>query len=102
MKKYWNTFFALIFVALYLSPALELDTEECKANYSNECHQYINCKNEQSSIVTKEIKQSAQQEFDQLFPASLRFKTNTSVFIFFSVKPWLPQKIFLLNSILLI
>ena len=102
MKKYWNTFFALIFIALYLSPTLELDTEECKANYSNECHQYINCKNEQSSIITKEIKQPVQHEFHLHFLSSLSFKTNTSVFIFLSAEPWLARKIFLVNSILLI
>jgi hypothetical protein len=101
MKKYWNTFFALIFIALYLSPVLELDTEECKANYSNECHQYINPQNEQVSIVAKEIKQPVQQEFDLLFQSVLSFKPTTLVFTFLSIEPWI-ARIFLLNSTLLI
>ena len=55
MKINWNVFLALIFLGLYLTPALELDATEYEANYSNECHQYINRQDEQGCTFTKEI-----------------------------------------------
>ena len=101
MKSIWNKVFALIFLAFYLTPTLELDAKECKANYSSECHQYVNCPTDQSLVVAKTIKRSV-QEFNLIFLAELNLEKTVSAFVFLPDDPLLPQKIFLRNSILII
>ena len=101
MKSIWIKVFVLIFLALYLAPTLELDAKECKANYSNECHQYINCQKELSSFVAKTLKQSA-QELNLIVLTDLNLEKTVSTFVSLPDDPLLPQKIFLRNSILII
>ena len=101
MKSIWIKVSALIFLAFYLAPTLELDAKECKTNYSNECHQYVNCQTEQSSFVAKTIKQSV-QEFNLIVLSDLNLEKTVSAFVLLPDDPLPPKRIFSWNSILII
>ena len=102
MKRIWHRLFVLLFLGFYLTPALELNAEESKANYSNECHQYITCSNEQSFIVAKTVKQPIQQKSGFVFLTKLSSQTPSFSFVLFADDPLILQRIFLLHSVLII
>ena len=102
MTRIGQRLLVLLFLGFYLSPVLELDAEESKANYVNECHQYLNAQNEQGSIVVKTAKHSIKQECSIFFQSDFSFKTGVSASIHDPYSLPRPQKIFLLLSILII
>ena len=101
MKRIEQRLLIFLFLAFYLTPTLELDAKESKANYANECHQYLNSRDEQNSIIVKAINQSFRQESGLFYSCDFSFHSSVSTWVPHEDLSG-PQKIFLLHSILII
>lgn len=100
MEKIWRRS-VLLLLLFYLTPSLELDAEEGRANYANECHQYLNNQGERYFIAAKTLKQSDQQALSLSTPACLLESVGST----FNLRPEDPlsvRKVFLLHSVLII
>ena len=102
MKRIERQLLIFLFLAFYLTPTLELDHEESKTNYANECHQYIHAQNEHGSTVIKTAKHSLEQRYSLFYqPDGLSYNFARLTSSLLDEFPT-PQKIFLLHSILII